>query len=288
MQEIFKPITNFENYSISNFGRVRNNTTGLFRSSSLYKGYPGIPLRDKNKKQKQFSIHRLVAEAFLQNDDPINKTVINHKDGNRKNSDVLNLEFTTPSANSQHAHDNGLIKQSMIPVNQLTKDGVFVKMFESITQASIELKCDLAGIAHVCRQDRRIRTCGGYKWEFANKNHGIHISLPEDAQPIRGYENYYSVTKCGKIYSHYTKRFMATEEKDGYESVGLSLNGKVNNFYVHRLVALSFIENMDPETKNYINHKNSIRNDNNVENLEWITASDNSKHMHQAKKARHQ
>ncbi len=65
-------------------------------------------------------------------------------------------------------------------------------------------------------------------------------------------------------------------EKDGYEVVGISKNGKKKMCKVHRLVAISFISN--PENKLLVNHKNCDKKDNNIENLEWATDSDNVLH----------
>lgn len=65
-------------------------------------------------------------------------------------------------------------------------------------------------------------------------------------------------------------------DKDGYLSCTLSLNGEKKKWRVHRLIATAFIPN--PNNKPEINHINSIRNDNRVENLEWTTRSENEKH----------
>lgn len=62
----------------------------------------------------------------------------------------------------------------------------------------------------------------------------------------------------------------------GYHNAIFCCNGKTNNRLLHRLVALSFLPN--PDKKRYVNHKNGIKTDNQVENLEWATASENTKH----------
>ena len=66
------------------------------------------------------------------------------------------------------------------------------------------------------------------------------------------------------------------EDKDGYLRVNLKVKGKVYQRLVHRLVGENFISN--PYNKKQINHKNGIRNDNRVENLEWVTALENQRH----------
>ena len=96
---------------------------------------------------------------------------------------------------------------------------------------------------------------------------------------ILGYEGQYSVTKDGKIYSHKRKRYLKSTNLKGYQRVKLrdsKNNQKRSEQLVHRLVAKAYISN--PNNKLEINHKNSIRDDNRVENLEWSTRSENNQH----------
>lgn len=96
---------------------------------------------------------------------------------------------------------------------------------------------------------------------------------------ILGYEGQYSVTKDGKVYSHKRKRFLKPANLKSYQRVKLrdsNNNQKINNKLVHRLVAQAYISN--PNNKLEINHKNSIRDDNRVDNLEWATRSENNQH----------
>lgn len=83
---------------------------------------------------------------------------------------------------------------------------------------------------------------------------------------IPGFENLYSATEDGKIWSHKRDKFLSQgNHKDKYKLV--RLNGK--SFYVHRLVAMTYVPN--PDNLPVINHKNAKRDDNRYENLEWCT-----------------
>ena len=88
------------------------------------------------------------------------------------------------------------------------------------------------------------------------------------------YENY-SVSSEGNIRNDKTGRILKKrKDKYGYEQIGLYKNGKGKTFLVHRLVAEAFIPN--PDNKPCIDHINTIRDDNRVENLKWVTHKENN------------
>lgn len=103
--EIWKPITGYENrYDISNFGRIKSksrivkNHTGSYISKEIImkqqinqKGYLRISLLNKNGKRKMVSVHRIVANEFIENNNNLKE--INHKDFNKQNNNVENLEW---------------------------------------------------------------------------------------------------------------------------------------------------------------------------------------------------
>ena len=91
-------------YEISSWGRIRNHTTGKLLSPDTDKdGYYKVSLQGYSGKKIKKFVHRLVAEYFIENDDPISKTQVNHIDFNKKNDYYKNLEWTTPVYNIHHA-----------------------------------------------------------------------------------------------------------------------------------------------------------------------------------------
>ena len=101
MIETWRPIEGFNGaYQISNHGRVKNVTRNrILRLEITYRGYCRIMLSKQNVTSRYF-VHRLVAGAFLMN--PENKAIVNHKDGNKQNNRLENLEWATASENTQH------------------------------------------------------------------------------------------------------------------------------------------------------------------------------------------
>ncbi len=113
----------------------------------------------------------------------------------------------------------------------------------------------------------------------------------ETWKDIKGYEGSYQVSDKGNVRSldrHIQSRYGTRKikgcflkklcDKDGYHKVNLKQSQKGKNCFIHRLVAIAFIEN--DKNKPQVNHKNGVKNDNNVENLEWVTLSENRQHAY--------
>jgi len=103
-----KVIENFSNYTISRNGDVVNikRDYTLIPRGTGFGNYLTVAIINDNGVRKTKYVHRLLAESFLHNID--NKPVVNHKDGNKRNNSISNLEWCTVSENVQHAYDSGL------------------------------------------------------------------------------------------------------------------------------------------------------------------------------------
>lgn len=181
-KEIWKPVIGYEKeYLISNLGRLKslprqgNCKQKKIRKTHLdKKGYEVCDLI-KNKEYKHIRIHRLVAEAFIPN--PKHYEQVNHKDGNKQNNKVENLEWCTNEQNYKHSIENGLrdiykainimTKVKEKPVKQYTKDGIFLKTWNSEKEAKIYYNKKSAHIGDACKGKRKYAI--GYIWKYENK-----------------------------------------------------------------------------------------------------------------------
>lgn len=102
------------------------------------------------------------------------------------------------------------------------------------------------------------------------------FSKPIYFAPVPNYEDGYWATTCGDVWSLKTNKFLKPRMRIGYKSVGLYKNGDREIVDVHRIIAKTFIQNDDPETRTDVDHKNRVRTDNRACNLRWSTKSENN------------
>ena len=166
MIEVFRDIPGYEGlYQVSNLGNVKSlgngdnkNNVGKERMLKLQKdkdGYLTVFLSIHNYKRLH-KVHRLVALAFLPN--PNNYPQINHKDKNKSNNNVDNLEWCT----AQYNVDYSVSK----PVNQYSLDGIYIATYKSIKEASRTTGTDQTGIVQCCKG--KLKTSGGFIWKYVN------------------------------------------------------------------------------------------------------------------------
>lgn len=159
--EIWKSIENNPQYEISNKGNVRNKNKKILKPRDNGKGYIYVDLYKKST-SKRYYVHRLVAQAFLPNFK--NKDCVNHKDCNKQNNMVSNLEWCTKSENSRHAYKNNLLAIKKYTQTKKVLCVELNKIFNSSLEAAFILKIKPCGI-YKCASGVN-KTSNGYHWKY--------------------------------------------------------------------------------------------------------------------------
>lgn len=175
-QEVWKEIEGYEHsYKVSNTGKIRNLKKEL--KYFIVNGYKIIAL-SKNGNTKNYRVHRLVAKAYIPN--PEDKPEVNHKDGNKQNNDVSNLEWMTRRENAIHARnvlgiitlDNkgmiGKLSPLSKPVIQYDKNHKKIKRWESLGCVWRSLGFSTGYLSLCCRGI--FKKAYGYYWKYEEGN----------------------------------------------------------------------------------------------------------------------
>ena len=186
--EIWKAVEGYEGlYEVSNLGRVRGLDRFVRHSGEYQRKAKGIVLKEatnstghystvklnKNGVSKQHKVHRLVALAFIEN--PNGYKEINHKDENKQNNCVENLEWCTRKYNenygtkrerwSRNIDRESQARKVSKAVYQVSPDGNIVKRWDSIVQIHKELGYSSGNISMCC--NGKIKRVYGFLWRFA-------------------------------------------------------------------------------------------------------------------------
>ena len=170
-KEEWRPVVGYEGlYEVSNLGRVKSlnyhstGKEGILRQKTTKKlGYKLVTL-SKNGKKEFFRVHRLVAQAFIPNQD--NLPCINHKDEKPSNNRVDNLEWCTYQYNNCYGDrlKKSAAKKS-IKINQYTLDGEFIQEWLSAKEIERQLGFAHENIAKCCKG--KIKYAYGFLWKYA-------------------------------------------------------------------------------------------------------------------------
>lgn len=186
IKEIWKDIKYYEGlYQVSNLGRIKSLKRKVYAGRGRMRwqyerilsenktngnGYKIVSLNKQGKSQNKY-IHRLVAETFLEN--PNDYKYINHKDENKANNCVNNLEFCTAQYNCTYNDlhiRNGLKNRNnkySKKILQLNDDDEIINIFPSISEASRQLNVSQQAISD-CLRGIQLHSAG-YKWKYANE-----------------------------------------------------------------------------------------------------------------------
>lgn len=283
--EIWKPITNFPNYEVSSLGNVRvAKTKYLMKAFKTGAGYLRISLTNNIEKRKKFYIQRLVAIEFLKN--PENKPTVNHKNKDRTDNRHYNLEWSTMSEQNLHknidksTHTKKINIKSIwrLDINTLEK----LEKYESTTEAvkwikqnnltnsinEINLRKSLTNVSNGITQ-----SAYGYKWKYENDEEILMDNeiWKEITYELVGVKNYF-LSNYGRIKNNKGEICKYKPSDEGYTRVTINNN----LFKLHVLVALMFLPN--PNNKEFVNHIDGNKSNNNLTNLEWSTCLENNLH----------
>ena len=275
--EIWKNIANYNNYEVSSFGNVRNKNTGRILKHGIIGGYYCVGL--SNIKTKTFSVHRLVALTFIENIE--NKPEVNHKDKNKLNNILSNLEWATIKENSIH-RSNGVIQTTNQNLNVWRIDinsGEKIEKYESIELAAKWIYDNHFGnnihnirssISCACRG--LYKSSYGFKWEIDKGEHlenEIWKEIDIENEDTKGYY----ISSLGRFKN---KKGVIMCNYKPHHSGYIYLRVNIKKYALHRLVALTFLENV--YSKPFVNHIDGNKINNKYDNLEWVTCSENNLH----------
>lgn len=254
-QEIWKSVVGYEGvYEVSNLGNVcriliKKGTSGGILN--LNKNESGLYVYLRNSgNDKKVKVHRLVLESFIGVDK--NKPQVNHKDGNRWNNNIMNLEWCRNSENVKHSHDNlqreytvyGENHNNSKIISKYSKNNNYIDTYGNVNEAGRQEKISFANIAKCGRGERK--SAGGFIWKYDNKNITIKSII----------------NHIPKIDKDYSKNFFIPElkEKTGMDCAKWLVDFCIDNelilpdWYGHSMNPVGR-ENIDVYLRNYRKHE---------------------------------
>ena len=163
MTEVWKVIPYAKTHEVSNMGRIRNIKSykrwniRIRTGWVTKKGYMRINLINKH-----YQVHRLVADTFIKNDNP-NKTEVNHKNFDRTDNRVENLEWVTHAENVRYSHKAGKFKNRATIATKQVRNKTTGEIFDSISIAAKAYNSTYAAIMHAVLGHNKSQNC---EWEY--------------------------------------------------------------------------------------------------------------------------
>jgi hypothetical protein len=264
----WKIIKNYPHYKISEFGDIYSaKTNKLMKLKLNLYGYFIIKLTNYDG-EKNMYIHRVVYDTFKSIID--NTKVIDHIDRNKQNNHISNLREITVAENNKNCN-----RQKPIPakIHQYSLNNKFIKEWNSFSEIRNELSICTDNIMKCCLGKRD--SSNGFIWKNCNIITYLKDFVVVNTQDNNKFSNY-KINKNGIIINKHNM-ILKFQLLVGYYKISLiNDERKKINFFVHRLIALTFLKN--PNNHAIINHKDKNKMNNKIENLEWVTHTQNITH----------
>lgn len=185
--EIWKDVVGYEEfYQVSNNGRVRRKRDGkIYKNRTFTNGYKNVLIYKDGKWHrtggKSELVHRMVAMAFIPN--PNNYPQVNHKDENKENNCVENLEWCTQKYNNYYGTARERIAKKLSrQIVQANLDGSFVKLWPSAKYAQRNSEHRQCNISRCANHERKYCTYHGYLWIYREEYEEKYGKLTEEQE----------------------------------------------------------------------------------------------------------
>ena len=164
VEKEWRTVLECDKYEVNQFGEIRHKKRKQILKPRPNRGGYGYVNFTINGIHKNFAIHRIVANAFIPNPNGLEE--VNHKDYNKLNNCVNNLEWVDSSKNKQHAYkkiENHISRGKQ--VEQYSKSGEYITTYNTISEAAKAMNCCVAAISNCCLG--RTKTSMGFQWRFS-------------------------------------------------------------------------------------------------------------------------
>lgn len=236
-KEIWKDIQGYEGlYQVSNMGRVKSlprwhrRTEKILKPHTIMRNYKRVVLADVHRNYVQYSVHRLVASAFLPN--PNNLPEVNHKDEDPSNNSATNLEWCTHKYNQNYGTrtERASLAES-VPIVQFSLKGDFIKEWNSITEIKRSFRGKGSGVRQCCNG-----TCNmayGFTWRWRKDFDKIPLHIDFNYVPAKIKEKpVLQYTRAGQFIKEYPSALAAAKE-NGYSRGNISNVCRGNKPYMY-------------------------------------------------------
>lgn len=263
-------------WHISSYGRFCNKVGHVSLGCLLASGYRSIDLA-----AQKFLVHRVVKLTFHGLPKDPNMWQVHHRDGNKENNRLENLDFVNSSLNIQHSYADSSRQcggsKRWKPVEWRPVGSQDWIECPSVTVAAQQFGVSACTMSTWCRskhihngfefrlQDIKQDALPGEEWRT--------IRDPATGMELHGR----MVSSLGRVMLQNGFVYRGYKQKQGYFETSIS-NGKRKTQLVHRLVANAFLGSPPTKDRIFINHKDGDKGNNAVENLEYVTPAENVRH----------